>query len=61
MSERKCSFWIGHRWEKWEPYTWQGFTYPQGIESTKIEISQLRERRRCILCGKTQDRKVANA
>jgi len=55
---------ILHRWSKWEPYLWEGWKWKQVwtghvvTTSEKQEVSEERQKRRCLDCGLTQDRKV---
>ena len=52
-----------HKWSKWEEYTWTGYHIPMGImygelRGQKIPVTVQRQKRRCSVCGKIQDREV---
>lgn len=52
--------WFGHDWEKWETYPFQynyalNFGALAGKQFSKVE---LRQKRTCKRCGKTQDELV---
>jgi len=51
---------IFHKWEKWEQYSLTGTAYPgmiapKAIQGKQIAFSELRQKRKCEVCGKMQD------
>ena len=56
--------WLACRWAKWEPYTGQFTRTAQVLRGVTVpldrpvEYSEKRERRRCEVCGRTQDREI---
>ena len=60
----KLPHWLRCRWSKWEPYTAE-FTVKArmlaGVTFTEPEpydVTEEREKRRCDICGTTQDRRI---
>ena len=49
--------WLFHKWTRWEQYTWHGIKY-LFPDAKPIEITERREKRNCLRCGREQDRKV---
>ena len=55
---------IFHKWSKWEEYNhrysgaYYGFWIPEEQRGVTREFSDLREKRVCEVCGKTQDRLI---
>ena len=48
-----------HDWEKWEQYTWHGYV-KYGFQAAYTEVTELRQKRTCIDCGKMQTEKIEN-
>lgn len=46
-----------HKWSKWEQYKWSGGEYLYGTTIVR-QITESREKRKCLKCGKMQDRKI---
>jgi hypothetical protein len=46
-----------HRWSKWTQYEWHG-TVRSIFMSESVSMSEGRQRRTCVKCGKMQDEKV---
>lgn len=61
IAKRNC-FPGFHRWTKWEQYNWTGrvFGYRVAPCSEGTPISERRQRRHCVDCGKEQDEIVRN-
>ncbi len=47
-----------HTWTQWEKYFIQGIAKTHPFSKETIEFSQLRVQRKCITCGKIQDKKI---
>lgn len=49
-----------HDWTKWEPYQWKGTVIPIWGKAAgqKIPSTEIRQRRHCMTCGKTQDEEI---
>jgi len=53
-----CFIW--HDWSKWEQYLWEGSVrHPNKYEGKPIEISENRQKRKCVKCGKVEDVRYA--
>ncbi len=50
----RCWF---HKWSKWELYEWRGVVM-YCWTSQQVPVTELRQRRSCEVCGKTQDKRV---
>jgi hypothetical protein len=55
---------IFHDWSKWEKYEWNGtvslfgLLVPKEMHGKQYEKVEIRQRRHCLVCGYSQDRKV---
>lgn len=60
--EAKRDCWLFHRWTKWEQYAWRGINYGSRLmpNAKPHEISERRQKRHCLDCGKEQDELVRN-
>ena len=56
----RCRFgW--HPWSVWgKPTRWSGTAYPYGIESLKLSISRVWQKRTCPHCQRVQIRVITN-
>ena len=50
--------WFGHKWGKWTRYICQGKIQARWGGTEMIDFSELRQKRECEVCGRTQDEKV---
>lgn len=51
---------IFHKWSKWKQYNYHyvlvpGFLAPTAIQGKQFGMTDLRQRRECLDCGKVQD------
>lgn len=58
------SWHVWHRWGRWTRYVHPymsspGIIAPKALRGQWFQTADLRERRECSVCGKTQDRLVA--
>ena len=55
------SFHLFHKWSKWEQFEWKGKTCMTGILAPKdtrgkwFDLVELRQKRKCTVCGKMQE------
>lgn len=56
-------FW-GHKWSKWNPYRYEGermfvgLLAPKEVRGKWFDVSENRQKRQCVKCGKNEDTKV---
>jgi hypothetical protein len=58
--------WCWHDWSKWETYVWRGITYGTAGylltgDTAPRQVTQTKQVRHCLKCGKEIHRTVAEA
>ena len=47
-----------HKWTKWEQYIFNGEIQANCVSTIMLPVTERRQRRRCVKCGKEQDAMV---